>query len=317
MNFGFYGRLTQNFPSQIIVDVCEACNYECIHCPQSRFKHSEEFSGAFLDENMNKKMVDEVADFGLVGQIRYTAMGEPLLHPKIMDLLEYAVKHSQTLVSLTTNGSLLDNGKTRQLLEMNVGLIDFSLDAASAENYEKIRRGGNFATVKDNVLQMIDLKRKLNAKTRIVISFVEQAENAHEVADFRRFWEENGADFVIIRKLHSAGGFFHKIENTDVFPCVYPWERIVLGAKGNLGFCPASWEGSTTIHENYEKTTIKAVWNSEIYTKLRTEHLSGKYDKFAVCKNCPDRHLTIWPAAAAGEHRGYGDMIQEIKENKS
>jgi hypothetical protein len=40
-NFGFYGRLNADFPSQVIIDVTEICNLECIHCPHPDFKKSK------------------------------------------------------------------------------------------------------------------------------------------------------------------------------------------------------------------------------------------------------------------------------------
>lgn len=62
--YGFYGRLKETFPAQAIVDVCEVCNYRCIHCPQSSIKHSDSSSMAFLSNDLNKKLVGEVSKFG-------------------------------------------------------------------------------------------------------------------------------------------------------------------------------------------------------------------------------------------------------------
>ena len=55
--FGFHGRLTEDFPSQLIVDITEVCNLACVHCPHPSFKQSEHYTGKFLDVELNKKMV--------------------------------------------------------------------------------------------------------------------------------------------------------------------------------------------------------------------------------------------------------------------
>ena len=34
----FGGRLTAAFPSQIVMDITEICNLECVHCPHTDFK---------------------------------------------------------------------------------------------------------------------------------------------------------------------------------------------------------------------------------------------------------------------------------------
>ena len=320
--YGFYDRLTEAFPSQIIVDVCEVCNYECTHCPQSIFKRGKGFSGAFLSEELNKKIVDEVATHGknMTQQIRYTAKGEPFMHPSILSMLEYAVNYSGTFVSITTNGSLLDNDIMTRLLKMNLGLIDISLDALNDDTYSNIRRKGNLALVRDNVLLMLKLKEKLNASTRIIVSFIEQELNTLESDGFKKYWEDNGVDYVVIRKLHSAGGFMSKGPNETfgIIPCVYPWERIALNAKGKLDYCAQSWEGKTVIPGTYADTTVRDIWNGTEYSTLRKEHLCGEYYSFTFCQDCPDRQLTIWPAERDTVLRGYGDMITDFsnKEDK-
>ena len=40
--------------------------------------------------------------------IRYTSNGEPLVHPKSYEMINYAVDHSDTKTTLTTNGTLLN-----------------------------------------------------------------------------------------------------------------------------------------------------------------------------------------------------------------
>ena len=83
-----------------------------------------------LSENLNKKMVDEVAKYGknITKYIRYTSNGEPLVHPKSYEMIQYAVEKSGTKVTLTTNGTLL-NEKNGEALKTGLHMIDISLDA--------------------------------------------------------------------------------------------------------------------------------------------------------------------------------------------
>ena len=102
LNYGFYGRLSAEFPSQIIVDATEVCNLACVHCPHPDFKKSEHYRARYLPTGLNAKMVDEVRHYGKkkTQYIRYTSNGEPLVHPNIYDMLEYSVQHSGVLVTL-------------------------------------------------------------------------------------------------------------------------------------------------------------------------------------------------------------------------
>ena len=150
MHYGFYDRLTKDFPSQINVDLIDRCNYACIHCAYSVLAQEKKLAHAQLSKELNKKLVDEVRQFGInkTQQIRYVASGEPFLHPDIMEILDYAVKNSGVFVTVTTNGSLVNEQRATQLLEMGVGLIDFSLDAFSEETYETIRLHGKLEKVR-------------------------------------------------------------------------------------------------------------------------------------------------------------------------
>ena len=82
-----------------------------------------------------------------------------MTHPKIFSFLEYACKYSGTMVSLTTNGSYLNENNRKKLLEIGMGLIDISLDANTKETYENIRINGNFEKVQGNVLSLLNERR--------------------------------------------------------------------------------------------------------------------------------------------------------------
>jgi MoaA/NifB/PqqE/SkfB family radical SAM enzyme len=204
--YGFKGRLTEEFPSQVLVDATEVCNLSCIHCPHPTFKKTEHYGGRFIDEELNKKMVEEVRVHGKTLYIRYASNGEPLVHPKIFEMLAYAKDRSNALVTLTTNGKILNEKRTATLLSTKVDVVDISLDAFSEDVYAGIRVGGDLAVTRGNVLRLIKSIREENYSTKVVVSFVEQPQNKHETRSFEDFWNEHGADYVVVRRLHSCSG---------------------------------------------------------------------------------------------------------------
>ncbi|MFA5216561.1 radical SAM/SPASM domain-containing protein [Sulfuricurvum sp.] len=315
--YGFQEHLQAEFPSQIIVDVTQYCNLACIHCPHGEFAKSEVFSGAHLDVELHKKLIDEIATDGLgyCQYIRYTANGETLIHPKIDEILEYACKNSKTKINVTTNGMLLSETKAKKLLDIGIDVFDISIDAFSNEVYSKIRVKGDLNQTKANVLKLIDLIQKYSYKTKVVVSFVEQPFNSHEVKAFESFWKKAGADFVVVRKLHSAGGAKKGIKSKmeehmgqiERKPCVYPWERLVLTPLGTIGFCPADWKHQSEIAD-FRQYSIKEIWGGEFMQKLREAHLKNSFCGLDFCQQCPDWLHTKWP----GEGRGYIDVMKDL-----
>src|SRR6185503_6165116 len=231
--YGFQGRLKREFPSQVVVDAAEVCNLACVHCPHPEFKKSPHYSGAFLEPALNAKMVDEVAEHGRghTLYIRYTSNGEPLVHPGIYDMLDYAVRRSGVFVTLTTNGTTMNEKRVRKLLESGLHLVDVSIDALEWATYAAVRVNGRLPVTRDNVRSLIRMKQETGAVTRIAVSFVEQERNRGEAEAFERFWRAEGADRVVIRRLHSAAGgvpvIAHMMKREQGaaprYPCLYPW----------------------------------------------------------------------------------------------
>jgi MoaA/NifB/PqqE/SkfB family radical SAM enzyme len=319
--YGFYDRLKAEFPSQILVDVAEVCDLACIHCPHPAFKKSEHYSARYLEPELNAKLVDEVRDHGQgsMQYIRYASAGEPLIHPKIYDMIDYATKNSGVLVTLTTNGTMLVEKRIERLLAAGVDVIDISIDAFSPEAYSKIRVNGDLNVTRTNVLRLLELAKRAPSKTKVVVSYVEMPQNQHETADFDAFWKDHGADYVVIRRLHSCSGAkiplaaIRRKENDAVArrPCLYPWERIVLNPRGNLAYCPSDWVHGSHIAD-YRTTTILETWQGEFYRGLRNAHLSNNFANHKFCGQCPDWRATRWP----NEGRSYANMMEEFKDKE-
>ena len=265
----------------------------------------------------DEKMIEEVSTTGKnnTQYIRYTSNGEPLVHPKSYKMINDAVRFSKTKVTLTTNGTLMNESRIEKIFNSGLHMIDISIDAYSVETYSRVRVGGDLNITKSNVLKFIKLSKSKDIKTKVVVSFVEQKENSHEINDFIKFWKENGVDEVLIRKLHTNSGnskldeFKEKnSKNQKRYPCVYPWERVVLNPRGYLAFCPTDWYGKSEV-KDYRETTIKDTWQEHFYKNLRKQHLDNQFTN-NFCKNCPDWINTSWPHF--NERKRYGDMVERL-----
>lgn len=315
--YTFGGRLAADFPSQILMDITEVCNLACTHCPHPEFAKSEHYAGRHLDPALNEKMIEEVRRHGQgsTQYIRYASNGEPLVHPNGYDMIQSAVDYSGVYVTLTTNGKIMNEKRTQRLLESGVHLIDISIDAFKPETYAKIRVKGNLAVTRENVLRLLRWVRESKAKTKVVVSFVEQSQNNQEIVDFESYWKDQGVDFVVIRRLHSCSGAVqeladmrrNELSEAKRRPCLYPWERIVINARGDLAFCPSDWVHGSYIAD-YRSTTIHSEWQGNFYKALREAHLTNEYSKHVFCGNCPDWSATRWP----NEGRSYADMVEEF-----
>ncbi len=191
-------------------------------------------------------------------------------------------------------------------------MIDISTDAFSNEVYKKIRVGGDLDITKANILKLIDLKKEAGAKTKIIVSFVEQKENSHEVQSFKNYWESKDVDEVLIRRLHTNSGSNLKNKTNENNQnnrraCLYPWERVILNARGKLAFCPTDWFAKSELC-SYEENSINDVWKNKFYKDLRDQHITCNFtNKF--CKQCPDWKNTSWPF---DKNKSYADLVERV-----
>jgi MoaA/NifB/PqqE/SkfB family radical SAM enzyme len=318
-SYGFGGRLSSAFPSQVIIDVTELCNLSCTHCPHPDFKRSTFYAGRSLSFELSAKAIGEVATEGrgVVQNVRFASDGEPLLNTSIYPMLDDAVRRSGTFVSLTTNGTLLTPNRIERLLATGVHLVDISIDAHTPETYAAIRVRGDLQVTRANVERLIQRVRESGSPMRIAVSYIEQPGNAAETADFERYWKDAGAHSVAIRRLHSASGAVisvadvlrKKAEAVERRPCVYPWERIVVTPRETLAFCPSDWTGGSSLAD-YNTTTIAELWRSDRYAALRSAHLANDYSAHGFCGQCPDWQETRWP----GEGSTYATLVETLKE---
>ncbi|MDR3362253.1 MAG: radical SAM protein [Desulfovibrio sp.] len=315
--YGFSERLPEAFPSQIVIDVTECCNLACAHCLHAEFVKHPKYAARHMSTAIHDKLVEEAAcdGKGQVRYLRYTAMGEPLLHPEIFSFLIKAKRDSGTVVTLTTNGTLLSGDAVERLLDTGVDIVDISIDAFSPEVYKAVRRGGDRERTYKNVKALLAARNQRRSGTKILTTFIEQPLNQGEADSFRRFWLEHGAEDVIIRRLHSqAGGrkdiaarLKEKAAGLSRRPCLYPWERLSVGSGGLISFCPANWSYFADFAD-FADISIKDAWQGAFMQKLRTQHLKNCFENNPLCRDCPDWAQTRWPH----EGRSYADMVADM-----
>ncbi|MCD6352989.1 MAG: SPASM domain-containing protein, partial [Proteobacteria bacterium] len=297
----------REFPPMVILDVCNVCNLECIHCPHVTLKKEKSYQPTFLKWEWFEKIANEVGRHpGTL--LRYASDGESLLHPRFVDMVAYAHQNGVNLQNLTTNGYALGAETSKKLLKAGMDVIDVSLDAFRKETYERIRVKSNYHRIMSNVHKLIELRDKISPDTKIMVSIVDQPEAKGEVDDFVDYWTPL-VDRVLVRNLCNVLGLVKTPgeEAQSRYPCPQFWKRITITCSGNFRFCVEDWRNQTVVG-HIEKNSIEEIWKGEEYEVLRKLHLEGRYDEIPVCKNCTDWQASPWDY-------GYEYAIAQIQED--
>jgi radical SAM protein with 4Fe4S-binding SPASM domain len=112
----------------VVWNITRTCNLRCVHCYSDSY--AQKYPGELTNEDA-KRVIDDLAAFQ-VPAVLFSG-GEPLTHPGLFDLMGYAVKKGLRL-TLSTNGTLLDEAAAKKLKELGTTYVGISLDGIGETN---------------------------------------------------------------------------------------------------------------------------------------------------------------------------------------
>lgn len=134
-------------PSYLQLEPVGQCNLRCQMCPiQHRTDGPSNGAPAFMPFERFQEIVEQ---FPRLEHLHLQGMGEPMLHPRFFDMVEYAVNRG---VRVTTNSNLtvLSPRRAEQCVACGLDVLHVSIDAASPEVYARIRVGSRLERVERN-----------------------------------------------------------------------------------------------------------------------------------------------------------------------
>jgi len=130
-----------------------------------------------------ESLADEI--FWNVSALSFTYGAEPLLHPEFPRFIEIAGRYRIPNVYAVTNGLLLSDAITQAMVRHGLHSLAVSVDAACPETYEKIRVGGEWGRLMQNLFDFQHIKRELGSQTpHLELNFVLMKTNIRELPDF-------------------------------------------------------------------------------------------------------------------------------------
>ena len=272
----------------VSLEITNQCNLQCKHCYADSGKKREDE----LTVSEIRRLIDELADMGVLS-LTFTG-GEPLMHPHIFELMEYARKMPLTVV-LFTNGTLLTRDVVQKLKELHVYRVNVSIDGPDADTHDQFRgvRGSFEKIIKGitylkeagiaihastsltkmnyrRVREILTLLRKLGitdsklwpptftGRSEKADIFISPEEFREAVKDMRAF---NRAGMNPEEKTEFR--YSRKPEN-----CGVGWSALSVKCNGVVTPCPSFGEDFSL--GNVRKKSVKDIWcNSPFLNKLR------------------------------------------------
>lgn len=289
------------YPLHIDFEISYRCNYRCRMCVFSLPKEEKERYGnpaKRLTFEVFKKIIDEGVILGL-SSVGFNGLNEPLLEKDLIKWIKYARKKQVLDIMFNTNGLLLTDSISEELIRSGLTRIMVSIDAATEKTYRITRPAGDYFKVIKNVENFIKIRNGLKKKLPILrVSFVKMKSNIHELDRFIRMWKDK-VDFFSIQsygnpllpgeRYYEDFDKHHLEKNTRTinFKCPQPWVRLMVRHNGDINPC-CGIQGPKLVFGNVYRDNIKDVWNSKKMQFLRSIHEKGEYKKNRVCQLCAD-----------------------------
>lgn len=152
------------------------CNLRCQKCNYWKTTGSEE-----LDSNGIERIIDQITELSCKN-IKFSG-GEVLLRDDLDQIIKYT-KLKEIRVSITTNGTLIDEKKARKIVESGIDQVTISID--SPKSYKHDRLVGVKGAWKKSTLAFLLLRKEannFNRKVDLVLQCVVCKENYKELPE--------------------------------------------------------------------------------------------------------------------------------------
>lgn len=289
-------RIELDFPLQLNFELNTGCNLDCPVCPGG-LKNAEK-KMQLMDFKLYKSVVDDGLTCG-ARSINLNFINEPLLRKDIGKFIAYARKKGAADVMFNSNGTLLTEQMSRQLVTSGLTKLSISLDAFTKEAYRKIRIGSDFDRVKRNILNFLKIRSGLNSKLPLLkLTYLVTAVNYRELDDFLLYWKDK-ADLVSLQNMEDAfkGKESEKLQKRFGFKdtrsfidpnykCPQPFQHMSIRYDGTVLAC-CSLGGSKELEiGNVKERSLRRIYHSVFAKDMRAKIKRGEIRMIPACLKC-------------------------------
>ena len=280
-------------PRLLQMEATNACNLSCPFCARTTVMKRKI---GFLDPELFRKIAADAVAAG-VRAVHFAVFGEPLMHPRIDDLVRIAKEAGMAKVWISSNGSFLSQEKVERLAAAGLDELHVCVDGADAKTHEALRAGSCFEKVFAQLKDCADFLRKNPSRAfRLHVQMIVMKENRHQQKEFRAMWKQilrgvpHPKPFLKGYTSFAGQTDFQKRDARDKairfrVPCFRLAEEIAVLWDGSVSACCYDADGRMPVG-NIRKDSLQTIWRGRPMNGMRELHGKGDLDSLPLCKNC-------------------------------
>lgn len=332
-------------PLCVDIESAAVCDLACPFC----FRQWIATPDKIIDFDFYTRLIDQCAELG-VPSVKLNWRGEPLLHPQLPQMIDYAKRNGILEVIINTNATRLDEKMSRELIDAGLDMMIYSFDGGTKETYEKMRPGrfkeNSFDAVYANIRRFAEIRSEMGSVfPRTRIQMILTAETFSEQKSFFSLFEDC-VDDVSVKAYTERGGRISdldsatrdrlqaKLENRqlpaqtpfwrdihgDLFisesrlPCEQPFQRMMVTYDGRVSMCCYDWGSQHPIGYADEEAYADGEREYEsVLEKARQRKPGFEMMKEAVM---PMRYNTPAERVQTLAQLWHGDAINDVREKQ-
>lgn len=186
-------------PGFVQIEPVGQCNLSCRMCPVVyRGDGDPGRPPAFMAYETFCSVLDEFPD---LRELQLQGMGEPFLHPRLLDMVRHAAARG-IAVSTNTNLTAFSERRARECVTSGLKRLHVSIDAADPQAYAYIRTGSRLDRVLRNLARLVAAKRDLETcDPEIILVAVAMRRNLDQLPDLVRLAHRYDVRSVAVQHL--------------------------------------------------------------------------------------------------------------------
>lgn len=273
-------------PPFVVIEPTTFCNLNCTYCARETMPRAKKH----IDIDMFRAIVEKFRGLSKVLYLHHA--GEPLLHPRIDELVRIGKKAGYYTL-MNTNATLLNEKKSEMIISSGLDVIEFSIDSIRKETYESVRLNGKAPQVWRNAIRFLEIKRDMQSPIIVRIRMVKCEDNENvlekEMALLNDLpFDEIRVSMYLNNKFWEDTETYFAGEPENPIFCTMPWKEITCTPDG-VGACAVDFH---TVYPwgDVSKESVMDVWNSPALIKLRKAFISGNLEELKrvndICWRC-------------------------------
>jgi MoaA/NifB/PqqE/SkfB family radical SAM enzyme len=261
-----------NIPLCIDIETAALCDLACGFC----YREALATPDKLISEELFRDIIDQAAELG-VPSVKLNWRGEPLLHPKLYAMVDYAKRKGILETIINTNATHLDEKTSRRLIDAGLDFMIYSFDGGTKETYERMRPGrfkrNTFEDVYGNISRFSEIRNQMGAKfPRTKIQMILTADSYTEQQSFYNLFDPY-VDEITVTQYSERGGNVQDLSESDRaaylalcrkaglpegapylrdadgtlsvaekrLPCEQPYQRMMITYDGRVAMCCFDW----------------------------------------------------------------------------